>query len=108
MCGYEDRVLSPEEIRDLKQLAAGTPTSSSPQLFSYLITSNVETQRGGIEDFDKGITELGFLGLMHIYFKKGRLDVLWDSLRRFGYDNDLNLVEGLTKANFRKFTLFVV
>jgi len=38
-----------------------------------------------------GITESGFLYLHKLFIQKGRLETTWQVLRKFGYDNDLEL-----------------
>lgn len=40
---------------------------------------------------DRGLTLPGFLFLHALFIEKGRLETTWAVLRKFGYDDDLNL-----------------
>ena len=40
---------------------------------------------------DHGLTLPGFLFLHALFIEKGRLETTWAVLRKFGYDDDLNL-----------------
>lgn len=42
---------------------------------------------------DEGLTEAGFLYLHTMFIQKGRLETTWTVLRKFGYAEDLRLME---------------
>lgn len=42
---------------------------------------------------DDGLTEAGFLYLHTIFIQRGRLETTWTVLRKFGYAEDLRLME---------------
>ena len=44
---------------------------------------------------EHGLTLTGFLFLHALFIEKGRLETTWTVLRKFGYNNDIKLVEDL-------------
>jgi Ras family protein T1 len=64
-----------------------------------VVTRNNPTDEAVIQD---GIFTIpGFLAIFDVFISQNRLDVVWQALRKFGYDDDLNLhvPESVTTPN---------
>jgi Ras family protein T1 len=64
-----------------------------------VVTRNNPTDEAVIQD---GIFTIpGFLAIFDVFISQNRLDVVWQALRKFGYDDDLNLhvPESVTHPN---------
>ncbi|KAL8171719.1 hypothetical protein V2J09_023523 [Rumex salicifolius] len=51
---------------------------------------------------DRGLTLTGFLFLHALFIEKGRLETTWTVLRKFGYNNDLRLIDDLLPPTFKQ------
>ena len=84
-----DGILNDPELNKFQVECFNTPLQPADiaGIKSVITENNLEGVR------NNGITEKGLLYLHKLFIQKGRLETTWQVLRKFGYDNDLELRE---------------
>eukprot|EP00794_Sanderia_malayensis_P009117 gene9117-10090_t len=84
-----DEHLSDQELNEFQKFCFKSPLPSQGLLeVKNIVKKNIEN---GIDDY--GLTIDGFLFLQKLFIMKGRQEITWTALRKFGYGNDLELRE---------------
>ncbi|XP_022954184.1 mitochondrial Rho GTPase 2 isoform X2 [Cucurbita moschata] len=82
-----DGALSDEELNEFQVKCFNAPLQPAEIVGVKRIVQ--ENLPSGVND--RGLTLPGFLFLHALFIEKGRLETTWAVLRKFGYDDDLNL-----------------
>lgn len=82
-----DGILSDIELNKFQVECFNSPLQPAEIIGVKSVISENEPE--GVKN--DGITEKGFLYLHKLFIQKGRLETTWQVLRKFGYDNDLEL-----------------
>ncbi|VDN33934.1 unnamed protein product [Gongylonema pulchrum] len=88
LCDFDnDGLLNNTELNQFQLLIFGVPLTAIA--ISELKEILQASMRGGV--INDGITLSGFIYLHKLFIHRGRHETLWKALRRFGYDNELEL-----------------
>jgi len=88
----KDGVLDDHELNEFQKTCFEAPLSVDD--LKKLKATIRRQQQDGITD--RGLTLAGFLWLQHYFMKKGRLETIWTILRKFGYNDQLDIAEEYT------------
>ncbi|KAJ9057018.1 ERMES complex Ca(2+)-binding regulatory GTPase gem1 [Entomophthora muscae] len=83
----KDGILSDEELNGFQRKCFGSPLDRTELQEVKAVIA--EQEPAGVTD--KGLTVLGFLFLHGLFVQRGRLETTWTVLRKFGYDDTLEL-----------------
>lgn len=92
-----DGVLSDEELNFFQKSCFGSPLA--PQALEDVKTVVWKNTSDGIQD--NGLTLNGFLFLNMLFIQRGRHETTWTILRKFGYDDELELTDDYLYPQFR-------
>jgi len=92
-----DNLLSDEEINTFQQKCFNAPLH--PQALEDVKTIVKKNVNDGI--IKDGITLKGFLFLHTLFIQKGRHETTWTVLRKFGYDDSLQLTQDYLSPNIK-------
>ncbi|XP_059391322.1 mitochondrial Rho GTPase 2 isoform X4 [Carassius carassius] len=84
-----DHILSDDELNCFQKLCFGNPLA--PQALEDLKTVVWKNTSDGVQD--NGLTLNGFLFLNTLFIQRGRHETTWTILRKFGYDDTLELTD---------------
>ncbi|XP_013863632.1 mitochondrial Rho GTPase 2 isoform X2 [Austrofundulus limnaeus] len=84
-----DRILSDAELNSFQKSCFGNPLA--PQALEDVKTVVWKNTSDGVQD--NGLTLNGFLFLNTLFIQRGRHETTWTILRRFGYDDNLELTD---------------
>ncbi|XP_063077638.1 mitochondrial Rho GTPase 2 isoform X2 [Engraulis encrasicolus] len=84
-----DRLLSDSELNTFQKSCFGNPLA--PQALDDVKTVVWKNTSDGV--LDNGLTLNGFLFLNTLFIQRGRHETTWTILRRFGYDDTLELTD---------------
>ncbi|XP_036382719.1 mitochondrial Rho GTPase 2 isoform X1 [Megalops cyprinoides] len=84
-----DRILSDSELNSFQKLCFGNPLA--PQALEDVKTVVWKNTSDGVQD--NGLTLNGFLFLNTLFIQRGRHETTWTILRKFGYDDSLELTD---------------
>lgn len=84
-----DHILSDAELNCFQKLCFGNPLA--PQALEDVKTVVWKNTSDGVQD--NGLTLNGFLFLNTLFIQRGRHETTWTILRRFGYDDTLDLTD---------------
>ncbi|XP_012694695.2 mitochondrial Rho GTPase 2 isoform X2 [Clupea harengus] len=84
-----DRLLSDTELNTFQKSCFGNPLA--PQALEDVKTVVWKNTSDGV--LDNGLTLNGFLFLNTLFIQRGRHETTWTILRRFGYDDTLDLTD---------------
>ncbi|XP_029977712.1 mitochondrial Rho GTPase 2 isoform X1 [Sphaeramia orbicularis] len=84
-----DRILSDAELNSFQKSCFGNPLA--PQALEDVKTVVWKNTSDGVQD--NGLTLNGFLFLNTLFIQRGRHETTWTILRKFGYDDNLELVD---------------
>ncbi|CAL1599235.1 unnamed protein product [Knipowitschia caucasica] len=84
-----DRILSDAELNCFQKCCFGNPLA--PQALDDVKTVVWKNTSDGVQD--NGLTLNGFLFLNTLFIQRGRHETTWTILRKFGYDDNLELTE---------------
>ncbi|XP_061086693.1 mitochondrial Rho GTPase 2 isoform X1 [Conger conger] len=84
-----DRILSDNELNCFQKLCFGNPLA--PQALEDVKTVVWKNTSDGVQD--NGLTLNGFLFLNTLFIQRGRHETTWTILRKFGYDDTLELTD---------------
>ncbi|KAG9349880.1 hypothetical protein JZ751_026233 [Albula glossodonta] len=84
-----DRILSDNELNCFQKLCFGNPLA--PQALEDVKTVVWKNTSDGVQD--NGLTLNGFLFLNTLFIQRGRHETTWTILRKFGYDDSLELTD---------------
>ncbi|KAG7459778.1 hypothetical protein MATL_G00214280 [Megalops atlanticus] len=84
-----DRILSDNELNSFQKSCFGNPLA--PQALEDVKTVVWKNTSDGVQD--NGLTLNGFLFLNTLFIQRGRHETTWTILRRFGYDDSLELTD---------------
>ncbi|XP_064178406.1 mitochondrial Rho GTPase 2 isoform X1 [Anguilla rostrata] len=84
-----DRILSDSELNCFQKLCFGNPLA--PQALEDVKTVVWKNTSDGVQD--NGLTLNGFLFLNTLFIQRGRHETTWTILRKFGYDDSLELTD---------------
>ncbi|KAI3365641.1 hypothetical protein L3Q82_010722 [Scortum barcoo] len=84
-----DRILSDAELNCFQKSCFGNPLA--PQALEDVKTVVWKNTSDGVQD--NGLTLNGFLFLNTLFIQRGRHETTWTILRRFGYDDNLELTD---------------
>ncbi|XP_041714300.1 mitochondrial Rho GTPase 2-like [Coregonus clupeaformis] len=84
-----DRILSDAELNCFQKLCFGNPLA--PQALEDVKTVVWKNTSDGVQD--NGLTLNGFLFLNTLFIQRGRHETTWTILRKFGYDDSLELMD---------------
>jgi len=85
----KDNALNDQELKEFQLKCFGSPLQPDEiEAVKNLVRKNCPE---GISD--RGISFAGFLFVQHLFIQQGKTDTLWSILRKFNYDDDLNLQE---------------
>ncbi|XP_061911897.1 mitochondrial Rho GTPase 2 [Entelurus aequoreus] len=84
-----DRVLSDAELNCFQKSCFGNPLA--PQALEDVKTVVWKNTGDGVQD--NGLTLNGFLFLNTLFIQRGRHETTWTILRKFGYDDNLELTD---------------
>lgn len=85
----KDGILDASELNEFQRKCFDSPLQS--QELSGIKETVLAHSPSGIRD--DGLTESGFLYLHTMFIQRGRLETTWTVLRKFGYAEDLRLME---------------
>eukprot|EP00112_Aurelia_sp_Birch-Aquarium-sp1_P021255 Seg5674.1 transcript_id=Seg5674.1/GoldUCD/mRNA.D3Y31 product="Mitochondrial Rho GTPase 1-A" protein_id=Seg5674.1/GoldUCD/D3Y31 len=90
ICDYDnDERLSDQELNEFQRFCFKSPLPAQGLLeVKTIVRKNIED---GLDEH--GLTFEGFLFLQKLFIMKGRQEITWTALRKFGYGNDLELRE---------------
>ncbi|CAK9300103.1 unnamed protein product [Gordionus sp. m RMFG-2023] len=92
-----DALLNDEEINDFQDYCFNIPLQDeSLDEIKNIIRKNIND---GI--FDNSLTLNGFVFLHKLFIQRGRHETTWAVLRKFGYDDELNLYRLYLNPNFK-------
>ncbi|KAK2972484.1 hypothetical protein RJ640_017656 [Escallonia rubra] len=90
LCDHDrDGALSDAELNDFQVKCFNAPLQPSEIVGVKRVVE--EKLPEGVNDL--GLTLTGFLFLHALFIEKGRLETTWTVLRKFGYNNDIRLVD---------------
>ncbi|XP_064415179.1 mitochondrial Rho GTPase 2 isoform X2 [Latimeria chalumnae] len=92
-----DGVLSDEELNFFQKSCFGNPLA--PQALEDVKTVVWKNTNDGVQE--NGLTLNGFLFLNTLFIQRGRHETTWTILRKFGYDDDLELTDDYLYPQFR-------
>ncbi|KFV64772.1 Mitochondrial Rho GTPase 2, partial [Dryobates pubescens] len=92
-----NQVLSDEELNYFQKSCFGNPLA--PQALEDVKMVVWKNTTDGVQD--NGLTLTGFLFLNTLFIQRGRHETTWTILRRFGYDDELELTEDYLHPPFR-------
>uniref|UniRef100_A0A665VAV4 Mitochondrial Rho GTPase n=1 Tax=Echeneis naucrates TaxID=173247 RepID=A0A665VAV4_ECHNA len=84
-----DRILSDTELNRFQKSCFGNPLA--PQALEDVKTVVWKNTSDGVQD--NGLTLNGFLFLNTLFIQRGRHETTWTILRKFGYDDNLELTD---------------
>ncbi|KAL0984334.1 hypothetical protein UPYG_G00140140 [Umbra pygmaea] len=84
-----DRILSDAELNSFQKSCFGNPLA--PQALEDVKTVVWKNTSDGVQD--NGLTLNGFLFLNTLFIQRGRHETTWTILRKFGYDDSLELTD---------------
>uniref|UniRef100_H3D5K8 Mitochondrial Rho GTPase n=1 Tax=Tetraodon nigroviridis TaxID=99883 RepID=H3D5K8_TETNG len=84
-----DRILSDVELNRFQKSCFGNPLA--PQALEDVKTVVWKNTSDGVQD--NGLTLNGFLFLNTLFIQRGRHETTWTILRKFGYDDNLELTD---------------
>uniref|UniRef100_A0AAQ6AAJ7 Mitochondrial Rho GTPase 2 n=1 Tax=Amphiprion ocellaris TaxID=80972 RepID=A0AAQ6AAJ7_AMPOC len=84
-----DRILSDAELNSFQKSCFGNPLA--PQALEDVKTVVWKNTSEGVQD--NGLTLNGFLFLNTLFIQRGRHETTWTILRKFGYDDNLELTD---------------
>ncbi|KAJ0060144.1 hypothetical protein NL108_003988 [Boleophthalmus pectinirostris] len=84
-----DRILSDAELNCFQKSCFGNPLA--PQALEDVKTVVWKNTSDGVQD--NGLTLNGFLFLNTLFIQRGRHETTWTILRKFGYDDNLELTD---------------
>ncbi|XP_070707696.1 mitochondrial Rho GTPase 2 [Pempheris klunzingeri] len=84
-----DRILSDAELNCFQKSCFGNPLA--PQALDDVKTVVWKNTSDGVQD--NGLTLNGFLFLNTLFIQRGRHETTWTILRKFGYDDNLELTD---------------
>ncbi|KAF3704531.1 WD repeat-containing protein 90 [Channa argus] len=84
-----DRILSDAELNRFQKSCFGNPLA--PQALDDVKTVVWKNTSDGVQD--NGLTLNGFLFLNTLFIQRGRHETTWTILRKFGYDDNLELTD---------------
>ncbi|TNN42768.1 Mitochondrial Rho GTPase 2 [Liparis tanakae] len=84
-----DRILSDAELNRFQKSCFGNPLA--PQALEDVKTVVWKNTNDGVQD--NGLTLNGFLFLNTLFIQRGRHETTWTILRKFGYDDNLELTD---------------
>uniref|UniRef100_A0A7N8YE50 Mitochondrial Rho GTPase n=1 Tax=Mastacembelus armatus TaxID=205130 RepID=A0A7N8YE50_9TELE len=84
-----DRILSDAELNRFQKFCFGNPLA--PQALDDVKTVVWKNTSDGVQD--NGLTLNGFLFLNTLFIQRGRHETTWTILRKFGYDDNLELTD---------------
>ncbi|XP_008312413.1 mitochondrial Rho GTPase 2 isoform X1 [Cynoglossus semilaevis] len=84
-----DRILSDTELNRFQKSCFGNPLA--PQALEDVKTVVWKNTSDGVQD--NGLTLNGFLFLNTLFIQRGRHETTWTILRKFGYDDSLELTD---------------
>uniref|UniRef100_A0A8C5EQG0 Mitochondrial Rho GTPase n=1 Tax=Gouania willdenowi TaxID=441366 RepID=A0A8C5EQG0_GOUWI len=84
-----DRILSDAELNCFQKSCFGNPLA--PQALEDVKTVVWKNTNDGVQD--NGLTLNGFLFLNTLFIQRGRHETTWTILRKFGYDDNLELTD---------------
>ncbi|MEQ2305870.1 Mitochondrial Rho GTPase 2 [Ameca splendens] len=84
-----DRILSDDELNSFQKSCFGNPLA--PQALEDVKTVVWKNTSDGVQD--NGLTLNGFLFLNTLFIQRGRHETTWTILRKFGYDDNLELTD---------------
>uniref|UniRef100_A0A7N6ABL1 Mitochondrial Rho GTPase n=1 Tax=Anabas testudineus TaxID=64144 RepID=A0A7N6ABL1_ANATE len=84
-----DRILSDAELNRFQKSCFGNPLA--PQALEDVKTVVWKNTSDGVQD--NGLTLNGFLFLNTLFIQRGRHETTWTILRKFGYDDNLELTD---------------
>ncbi|MCI4374258.1 hypothetical protein PGIGA_G00004120 [Pangasianodon gigas] len=84
-----DRILSDAELNSFQKSCFGNPLA--PQALDDVKTVVWKNTSDGVQD--NGLTLNGFLFLNTLFIQRGRHETTWTILRKFGYDDTLELTD---------------
>uniref|UniRef100_A0A3B3ZML2 Mitochondrial Rho GTPase n=1 Tax=Periophthalmus magnuspinnatus TaxID=409849 RepID=A0A3B3ZML2_9GOBI len=84
-----DRILSDAELNSFQKSCFGNPLA--PQALEDVKTVVWKNTSDGVQD--NGLTLNGFLFLNTLFIQRGRHETTWTILRKFGYDDNLELTD---------------
>ncbi|GLT56271.1 hypothetical protein SLA2020_293230 [Shorea laevis] len=86
-----DGALSDAELNDFQVKCFNTPLQPS----EIVVVKRVVQEKLVAGVNERGLTLTGFLFLQALFIEKGRLETIWTVLRKFGYNNDIELLDEL-------------
>uniref|UniRef100_A0A8C2XNK1 Mitochondrial Rho GTPase n=1 Tax=Cyclopterus lumpus TaxID=8103 RepID=A0A8C2XNK1_CYCLU len=95
-----DRILSDAELNCFQKSCFGNPLA--PQALEDVKTVVWKNTSDGVQD--NGLTLNGFLFLNTLFIQRGRHETTWTILRKFGYDDNLELTDDYLYPDFRHVT----
>ncbi|KAK2855441.1 hypothetical protein Q7C36_007310 [Tachysurus vachellii] len=84
-----DRILSDDELNSFQKSCFGNPLA--PQALEDVKTVVWKNTSDGVQD--NGLSLNGFLFLNTLFIQRGRHETTWTILRKFGYDDTLELTD---------------
>lgn len=90
----KDGVLSDEELNEFQIKCFGAPLQPNEIIGVKRVVH--DRLPDGIND--NGLTLIGFLFLHSLFIEKGRIETTWIVLRKFGYNDELNLRNDLVQV----------
>ncbi|KAL8166385.1 hypothetical protein V2J09_007884 [Rumex salicifolius] len=99
LCDHDrDGALSDAELNDFQVKCFNAPLQPAEIIGVKRVVQ--EKLPEGVNE--RGLTLTGFLFLHALFIEKGRLETTWTVLRKFGYDNDLRLIDDLLPPTFKR------
>uniref|UniRef100_A0AC35U6Z5 Mitochondrial Rho GTPase n=1 Tax=Rhabditophanes sp. KR3021 TaxID=114890 RepID=A0AC35U6Z5_9BILA len=92
-----DALLNQYELNQFQLFCFGIPLA--PNSFSEILTRVEELEPKGL--MSGSLTLDGFIALQMIFINRGRYEIVWNVLRKFGYSNDLTLREDYLYPAFK-------
>ncbi|XP_071617181.1 mitochondrial Rho GTPase 2 isoform X8 [Heliangelus exortis] len=92
-----NQILSDDELNYFQKSCFGNPLA--PQALEDVKMVVWKNTTDGVQD--NGLTLNGFLFLNTLFIQRGRHETTWTILRRFGYDNELELTDDYLYPPFR-------
>ncbi|XP_054246961.1 mitochondrial Rho GTPase 2 isoform X5 [Indicator indicator] len=92
-----NQVLSDEELNYFQKSCFGNPLAAQALEDVKMVVWKNTTD--GVQD--NGLTLTGFLFLNTLFIQRGRHETTWTILRRFGYDDELELTDDYLHPQFR-------
>ncbi|KAF5746744.1 mitochondrial Rho GTPase 1-like isoform X1 [Tripterygium wilfordii] len=99
LCDHDrDGALSDAELNDFQVKCFNAPLQPSEIVGVKRVVQ--EKLKEGVNE--RGLTLTGFLFLHALFIEKGRLETTWTVLRKFGYNNDIKLIDELIPSSFKR------